>query len=137
MGARVTFEGGKPEVTKGPFPGVSEVLGGYWMLQVNALEEAIGWATRCPAGRNEVVEVRQVFEMEDFAQQEQKMALTPAAFEATGCAWGWRGGRTRNEYDTGWRSELVKVKINAAWYGPLPEVRLYPDPKPACGWRND
>jgi hypothetical protein len=68
MGARVTFEGGKPEVTRGPFPGVSEVLGGYWMIQANSLDEAINWATRCPAGRNEVIEVRRIQEMEDFSR---------------------------------------------------------------------
>jgi hypothetical protein len=67
MGARVTFENGKPEVTKGLYPGVGEVLGGYWMIRANSLDEAIGWATRCPAGRNEMIEVRRVQEMEDFS----------------------------------------------------------------------
>jgi hypothetical protein len=62
VGARVSFAGGKPQVTDGPFPGVTEALGGYWMLQVASREEAIEWATRCPAGENETVEVRQVFE---------------------------------------------------------------------------
>src|SRR5215468_10009311 len=49
MGARVAFAAGKPTVTEGPFPGVSEVLGGYWMIQVKSKAEAIEWAKRCPA----------------------------------------------------------------------------------------
>lgn len=67
MGARVSFASGKPEVISGPFPGVQEVLGGYWMLRVNSKEEAVNWATRCPARANETIEVRQVHEVEDCA----------------------------------------------------------------------
>ena len=59
-GARVTFESGKPKVTDGPFPEAKEVLGGYWMIQVRSKDEAIEWAKRCPAGKNEVIEIRQV-----------------------------------------------------------------------------
>lgn len=65
-GARVTFAGGKPKVTDGPFAEAKEVLGGYWMIQVKSREEAIAWATRCPASENEIIEVRQVQEMSDF-----------------------------------------------------------------------
>src|ERR1700704_6350680 len=65
-GARVSFSGGKPKVTDGPFAEAKEVLGGYWMIQVKSREEAIEWASRCPAGDNEVIEVRQVQEMSDF-----------------------------------------------------------------------
>lgn len=65
LGARLTFEDGKPHVTRGPFAGVPEVLGGYWMIRVNALEEAIEWASRCPAAANETIEIRQVFEGPD------------------------------------------------------------------------
>jgi len=65
-GARVTFETGKPNVTDGPFPEAKEVLGGYWMIQVRSKDEAIEWAKRCPAGKNEVIEIRQVQEMEEF-----------------------------------------------------------------------
>ena len=50
MGARVSFPGGKPKVTDGPFAEAKEVLGGYWMIQVKSKEEAIEWASRCPAG---------------------------------------------------------------------------------------
>jgi hypothetical protein len=66
MGARVSFEGGKARVTDGPFAEAKEVLGGYWMLQVKSREEAIEWAKRCPGSENEVIEVRQVMEMDDF-----------------------------------------------------------------------
>ena len=50
MGARVSFEGGKPKVTDGPFTEAKEVLGGYWMIDVKSKQEAIEWASRCPAG---------------------------------------------------------------------------------------
>jgi hypothetical protein len=66
MGARVSFPGGKAKVTDGPFAEAKEVVGGYWMIQVRSKEEAIEWASRCPASENEVIEVRQVQEMADF-----------------------------------------------------------------------
>ena len=66
MGARVSFSGGKPTVTDGPFAETKEVLGGYWMIQVKSKEEAVEWASRCPALDNEVIEVRQVQEFSDF-----------------------------------------------------------------------
>jgi len=74
MGARVSFSGGKPEVTDGPFAEAKEVLGGYWMIRVNSREEAIAWASRCPASDNEVIEVRQVQEFEDFPPDVQEAA---------------------------------------------------------------
>ena len=66
VGARVSFMGGKPIVTDGPFAETKEVLGGYWMIEVGSKAEAIVWASRCPASDNEVIEVRQVQEMSDF-----------------------------------------------------------------------
>src|SRR5882757_8467928 len=66
MGARVSFSGGKPVVTDGPFAEAKEVLGGYWMIDVTCREEAIAWAKRCPASENEIIEIRQVQEMSDF-----------------------------------------------------------------------
>ena len=66
MGARVSFHGGKPKVTDGPFAEAKEVLGGYWMIRVKSRDEAIEWATRCPAGPGDIIEIRQVFEAEDF-----------------------------------------------------------------------
>lgn len=74
MGARVTFPGGKPKVIDGPFTEVKEVLGGYWMIQVKSKEEAIEWASRCPASENETIEVRQVQEMSDFPADVQAAA---------------------------------------------------------------
>jgi hypothetical protein len=74
MGARVSFSGGRPKVTHGPFPEVKEVLGGYWMIQVKSKEEAIDWASRCPASDNEVIEVRQVQELEDFPEDVKEVA---------------------------------------------------------------
>jgi len=73
-GARVSFSGGKPTVTDGPFIDTKEVLGGYWMIQVKSKEEAIEWAKRCPASDNEVIELRQVFEMTDFPADVQEAA---------------------------------------------------------------
>lgn len=66
MAVRVSFSGAKPMVTDGPFAETKEVLGGYWMIQVPSMKEAIDWARRCPATDNEVIEIRQVQEMEDF-----------------------------------------------------------------------
>ena len=74
MGARVSFAGGKPVVTDGPFAESKEVLGGYWMIEVNSRDEAIAWATKCPASSNEIIEIRQVQEMEDFSPELQRVA---------------------------------------------------------------
>jgi hypothetical protein len=74
MGARVSFSGGKPVVTDGPFTEAKEVLGGYWMIDVASREEAIGWAKRCPASNNEIIEIRQVQEMSDFPADVQEAA---------------------------------------------------------------
>jgi hypothetical protein len=74
MGVRVSFSGGKPKVTDGPFAEAKEVLGGYWIIQVKSKEEAIEWASRCPASDNEVIEVRQVQELADFSPEVQKAA---------------------------------------------------------------
>ena len=79
MGARVTFAGGKPTVTDGPFAEAKEVLGGYWTIDVKSRDEAVQWAMRCPGGDNEIVEVRQVQEMDDFPADVQAAA---AGFEA-------------------------------------------------------
>jgi hypothetical protein len=73
-GVRVSFKDGKPAVTDGPFTKAKEVIGGYWMIQVKSREEAIEWAKRCPACSNEVIEVRQVLEMEDFTGDAKKAA---------------------------------------------------------------
>jgi hypothetical protein len=77
-GARVSFSGGKPKVTDGPFAEAKECVGGYWMIQVKSKEEAIEWAKRAPMGDNEIIEVRQVQEMADFPADVQAAA---AGFE--------------------------------------------------------
>jgi len=74
MGARVSFSRGRPKVTDGPFAEAKEVLGGYWMIQVKSKEEAVEWASRCPASDNEVIEVRQVQEFTDFPPDVQEAA---------------------------------------------------------------
>src|SRR3954471_7599795 len=74
MGARVSFAGGMPIVTDGPFAEVKEVLGGYWMIDVKSRDEAIAWAKRCPASDNEIIEIRQVQEMADFPADVQEAA---------------------------------------------------------------
>jgi hypothetical protein len=73
-GARVSFAGGKPEVTDGPFTEAKEVISGYWMIQGKSKEEAIEWAKRCPASDNEVIEIRQVQEFSDFPSDVQEAA---------------------------------------------------------------
>src|SRR6185369_6113350 len=74
MGARVSFSGGKPRVTDGPFAEAKEAVGGYWMIQVKTKEEAVEWASRCPGSDNEVIEVRQVQEFADFPADVQEAA---------------------------------------------------------------
>jgi hypothetical protein len=68
-GARIRFSGGKRTVTDGPFTEAKEVIGGYWLWQVKSKEEAIEWASRCPALDGDVVEIRQVYEMSDFGPE--------------------------------------------------------------------
>ena len=73
MGARVSFATGKPIVTDGPFAEVKEVLGGYWMIDVKSRDEAIAWASKCPASTSEVIEI-QVQEISDFSEEVQQAA---------------------------------------------------------------
>jgi hypothetical protein len=76
-GARVSFKGGKPSVTDGPFIESKEVIGGYWIIQAKSKEEAVDWARRVPAAEGDVIEIRQIFEMSDFPQEVQKAADNP------------------------------------------------------------
>jgi hypothetical protein len=73
-GTRVSFAGGTPVVTDGPFTEAKEALGGYWMIDVKSRDEAIAWAKRCPASDNEIIEIRQVQEMSDFPADVQEAA---------------------------------------------------------------
>lgn len=66
VGVRLTFSGGRPAISEGPFAGSSHALGGYWMIQAQSREEAIEWARRCPAAEGDVIEIRQVHEASDL-----------------------------------------------------------------------
>ncbi|CAN5888900.1 YciI family protein [soil metagenome] len=79
-GARIDFTGGKASVTDGPFTEARELIGGYWLWQVKAKEEAIAWAKRCPAESGDQLELRQVFEPADFGPEvaEREGALIEA-----------------------------------------------------------
>jgi hypothetical protein len=65
-GARVRFEGGKRTVTDGPFSETKELIAGFWLWQVKSKEEAVEWLKRAPFDGGTEVELRQVFEVEDF-----------------------------------------------------------------------
>jgi hypothetical protein len=74
-GARVEFANGKRIVVDGPFAETKELIAGFWMWQCKSLAEAIEWVRRCPdpmPGEESTIEIRQVFEDEDFGE-----ALTP------------------------------------------------------------
>jgi len=73
-GVQVSFRGGKAKVTDGPFAEAKEVIGGYWLIDVKSKEEAVEWAKRVPGGDGNVVEVRQIWEAEDFDADLQKAA---------------------------------------------------------------
>lgn len=68
-GARVSFSGGKARVTDGPFAEAKELIGGYWIWKVKSKAEAVEWASRCPALEGDTIELRQIFEMEDFGPE--------------------------------------------------------------------
>ena len=70
-GARVRFSGNKRTVIDGPFAESKELIAGFWLWQVRSLEEAIEWLKRCPNPHHEEteVEIRQVFEAEDFGAE--------------------------------------------------------------------
>lgn len=65
-GARITFAGGKSRVTDGPFAEAKELIGGYWVWQVESKEKALEWAKRCPAQEGDTLELRQIFDPSDF-----------------------------------------------------------------------
>jgi hypothetical protein len=69
-GARIRYDGSQRTVIDGPFPEIKELIAGFWLIQVKSKEEAIEWMKRCPNpfdGPSEI-EIRQVFEMEDFGE---------------------------------------------------------------------
>lgn len=78
-GARVRFRAGQAEVTRGPFPDPEHLIAGWWLWELGSLDEAIDWIKRSPfsAGTDADVEIRRVFEAEDFGE-----AFTPELREA-------------------------------------------------------
>jgi hypothetical protein len=74
FGGRVSFVDGKPTTIDGPFVEAKEVIGGYWIINAASKEEAMRWAERVPADQGDVIEVRQIFEMEDFPDDVQQAA---------------------------------------------------------------
>ena len=73
-GARVSFAGQQPLVTDGPFAETKEAIGGYWIIDVPSKEEAVRWASRCPAQPRDTIEVRQVYELSEFPEDVQAAA---------------------------------------------------------------
>ena len=74
-GKRLRFSGGKKTVIDGPFTETKELVAGFWIWQVKSMEEALEWLRRCPdpmPGEESEIEIRQVFETEDFGKE-----LTP------------------------------------------------------------
>ena len=86
-GVRVKFEGKKRTVTDGPFAEAKELIAGFWLWQVKSKEEAIEWLKRAPFDGGTEIELRQVFESEDFGdnfppelrEQEERMRKQAAA----------------------------------------------------------
>ena len=76
-GKRVTFSGGTPTVVDGPFTESKELIAGFWLWQVKSMDEAVEWLKRSPFGGGVTIEIRRVFEMEDFGEN-----LTPEARES-------------------------------------------------------
>lgn len=78
-GARIKFSGGKRSVVDGPFAESKELIAGFWIIQVKSKAEAIEWMKRCPnpTGEDSELEIRQVFEADDFGEN-----LTPELREA-------------------------------------------------------
>ena len=71
-GVRIRFSGGKPTVKDGPFAETKELVAGFWLWEAKSLDEAIDWAKRAPFEEGSVLEIRPVFEADDFGDE-----LTP------------------------------------------------------------
>ena len=69
--ARISYSDGKAMVTDGPYAEAKEVIAGYWIIQTRSREEAIEWAKRAPVGNNDIIEVRQIFEMGNSPEDEE------------------------------------------------------------------
>jgi hypothetical protein len=87
-GARVSYTDGKATVTDGPFAEAKEAIGGYWIIQVRSREEAIEWARRAPMVNNEIIEVRQIYEMGDFPERRAESSRRLRGAFERGCGKG-------------------------------------------------
>lgn len=65
-GARVQFKDGRPTVERGPFANTEELISGFWLLKAKSVDEVVDWLKRAPF-RNEQVEIRRIYDMEDYA----------------------------------------------------------------------
>ncbi|MDO6705525.1 YciI family protein [Photobacterium sp. 1_MG-2023] len=103
-GVRVRFNGSERTVTKGPFAETNELVAGYWVWQVNSMEEAIEWVKKCPNPMTEAsdIEIRPFYEMEDFAdidrdgsvrEQEDQLRQTIALQQAQSNCYLFFNGR--------------------------------------------
>ncbi|MEO8070996.1 MAG: YciI family protein [Acidobacteriota bacterium] len=87
-GAKITFEHGRALVTDGPFAETKELIAGYWMIKVKSRDEAIAWASRAPLaqlpgnGRTPEIELRQMYELEDFPDVPPAVAELEKSFNA-------------------------------------------------------
>jgi hypothetical protein len=73
-GARIRVSGGRRTVVDGPFAEANDLLGGYWLIQVRSKAEAVEWASRVPLADDEMIELREVFELSDFPPEVQELA---------------------------------------------------------------
>ncbi len=71
-GARIRYTGKAPQVIDGPFAETKELVAGFWLIEVKDRAEAVAWMKRAPFGPGDEIEIRQIFEMEDFGA-----AMTP------------------------------------------------------------
>jgi hypothetical protein len=79
QGVRIRFPaGGKPQVSNGPFTEAKDIVGGFWIIQVKSKEEAVQWMSRCPTIGGEMLELRPVFDAEDFAPSDPTGELMAA-----------------------------------------------------------
>jgi hypothetical protein len=99
-GKRITFTGAKPTITDGPFAETKELVAGFWIWQVRNIEEAVEWLKRSPFGPGAEVEIRPVFEAEDFGSN-----LTPELKE--------RGERLREKISENKSSKIHKKSFDA------------------------
>ena len=104
-GGQVSFDGGRPTVTDGPFAEAKELIAGYWVIQVKSKEEAVEWASRVPFADGEALELRQVFEAADFPEE----IITPEVAA--------RGARLREELER--RAGQRSPGIRGRGRGPL------------------